>query len=211
MQAVGNPAEQLALPEYRADEHDILLVRRADPGVVGEEHVAIVNAWIATAEFQHPLNLRVGHAGHVLHVGPEVYELGVFGEDRGVEVEGIHGNRRAGDALDGRAVLFVDVPERMAHDLVSYRVDAPCDAAVQPKLRRNRQRLRWHVTHVPAVEGGAWHLAHLGHAHCANLISKLPNASTASERPGCTTTVVSVVSMTAGPCMRLPGNSNAPS
>src|SRR5439155_25651978 len=48
-------------------------------------------------------------------------------------------------------------------------------------------------------------------SHRPKEISKLPNASTRSDRPGCTTTVVSGVSITAGPLMRFPGASSAPS
>ncbi len=125
MQAVGHPAEELVLPEHRTDEHDVLLVRRSHPRVVGEEHVAVADSRIVAAVFENPFHLRIGDAGHVLHVRSEVHELAVLGEDRGIEIERVHGDRRTRDALDGRAVLLVDVPERVADDFVGDRIDIP--------------------------------------------------------------------------------------
>ena len=131
VQAVGDPAEQLALPEHRAEQHHVHLVRGADPGVVGEEHVAVADAGVVAAVLQRPLHLRVGDAGHVLHVGPEIDELRVLGEDRRVEVERVHRHRRARQALDGGAVLLVHVPQRVPHDLEGDRVDAVLRLLVQ--------------------------------------------------------------------------------
>ncbi len=163
MQAVGHPAEKLALPEHRADEHDVLLMRRSHPGVVGEEHVAVADSGIVAAVFENPFHLRIGDAGHVLHVRPEVHELAVLGEDRRIQVERIHGNRRAGNTLDRRAMLFVHVPERVPNDLVGDRVDVAGSLALELELGGDRELLRRHVARLPAVEGGAFHFAHLGH------------------------------------------------
>ena len=95
VQTIGDPAEQLAVPEHRTDQHHVLLVRRADPWIIGEEHVALANARIVAAVLENPLDLRVGDAGHVLHVRSEVDEFAVLGEDRWIEVERVHRHRRA--------------------------------------------------------------------------------------------------------------------
>ncbi len=68
-------------------------MRGADPGIVGEKHVAIADARIVAAVFENPFHLRIGDARHVLHVGTEVDELAVFGEDRRVQIERVHRHR----------------------------------------------------------------------------------------------------------------------
>ena len=103
------------------------------------------DARVVAAVLERPLHLRVGDAGHVLHVRAEIDELGVLGEDRRVEVERVHRHRRAGEALDRRAVLLVHVPQRVAHDLEGHRVDAAFRLAVELELRRDPQLLRRHV------------------------------------------------------------------
>ena len=185
VQAVGHPAEQLALPEDRAQQHHVHLVRGADPRVVGEEHVAVADAGVVAAVLERPLHLRVGDAGHVLHVRPEIDELGVLGEDRGIEVERVHRHRRARQALDRRAVLLVHVPQRVAHDLEGDRVDvllrSSCGGAISSRWKASSAaRSRAH-----AVERDARQLAQLGRwpPHL-NRISKLPSASTRNAAPG---------------------------
>ena len=163
MQAVGDPAEELALPEHRADHHHVHLVRGADPGVVGEEHVALADAGIVAAVLQDPLHLRVGDARHVLHVGAEIDELGVLGEDRGVEVERVDRHRRARDALDRGAVLLVDVPEVVADHLVGDGIDLGLPVPVQGELVGDAELARRHVGLGHAVEAGLRHLADAPH------------------------------------------------
>ena len=212
MQAVGHPAEQLALPEHRADQHDVLLVCCAHPGIVGEEHVAFANAGIVAAVLQDPFHLGIGDARHVLHIGAEIDELGILGQDRGVEVERVHGDGRARDALDGGAMLLIYVPKVMADDLEADRIDVGFRLAMQLELGRNFQLLGRHVGIVDAVEGDAGGVVELGHAvPPASRISKLPKASSRSLWPGRTTTDVSGVSTTQGPITVLPGFRRVPS
>ena len=163
MQAVRHPAEQFALVEDGADQHHVLLMRRADPGIVGEEHIAGADAGIVGAVLEDPLHLRIGDAGHVLHVGAEIDELGILGEDRGVEVERVHGDGRARDALDRGAVLLVHVPQIVADDLEGDRVEFVGRIAVQAQLWRDGEALRRHVGMLHAVEHHAGHVAELGH------------------------------------------------
>ena len=56
VQAVGRPAEQRAFMEHRTDEHDVHLVRRADPRIVGGEHVAITDARVVRTVLEYPLS-----------------------------------------------------------------------------------------------------------------------------------------------------------
>src|SRR5439155_18862213 len=142
--------------------------------------------------------------------GPEVHKLAVLGKDRGIQVERIHRDRRSGEALDRGAVLLVHVPQAVADHLVGDRVDAFRALSMQLEPGRDGKLLRRHVASVPAVEDGVLHFGDF-HACFPKVISKLPYASTLSERPGCTTTVVSVVSMTAGPLTAFPGTRKAPS
>jgi hypothetical protein len=124
VQAVRHPAEELALVEHRAEQHHVHLVRGADPGIVGEEHVAVADAGVVAAVLERPLHLSVGDAGHVLHVRAEIDKLGILGEDRGVQVERVHRHRRPREALDGRAVLLVHVPQRVPDHFERDRIDA---------------------------------------------------------------------------------------
>ena len=141
-----------------------MLMRGADPGIVGEEHVAVADPRIVAAVLEDPFHLGVGDAGHVLHVRAEKDELGILGEDRRVEVERVHRHRRAGDALDGGAMLLVDVPEIVADDLERHRVDVLGGVAMQLELGRDLELLRRHIRVVDAVELGIGELADLGHS-----------------------------------------------
>ena len=163
VQAVGHPAEQLALVEHRADQHHVLLMRGADPGIVGEEHVAVADAGIVAAVLEDPLHLRVGDARHVLHVGPEIDELGILGEDRGVEVERVHRHGRARDALDGGAVLLVHVPQIVADDLERDRIEIVGRVAMELELGRDREALRRHIRVLHAIECDPGDVVELGH------------------------------------------------
>ena len=133
VQAVGDPAEELVLEEHRADEHHVLLVGGAHPGVVREKHVPVVDPRVVASMFEDPLHLGVRHPGHVLHVRAEIHELGVLGEDGGVEVERVHRDRRPGYLLDGGAVLLVHVPQVVADDLEGHRVHLRVPVAVEPQ------------------------------------------------------------------------------
>src|SRR5438552_18489548 len=53
--------------EHRAQQHHVHLVRCADPGALGEEHVAAADARVAAATLHRPLALRVADAPHTLH------------------------------------------------------------------------------------------------------------------------------------------------
>ncbi len=161
VQAVRHPAEQLALPEHRAEQHHVHLVRGADPRVVGEEHVAVADAGIVAAVLERPLHLRVGDPGHVLHVRPEIDELRVLREDRRVEIERVHRHRRARQALDGGAVLLVHVPQRVAHDLEGHGVDVFLRFFMKTQLLRDRKRLRRDIARAHAVEGEVAELVEL--------------------------------------------------
>ena len=69
-----------------ADEHDILLVGRTDPRVVGQEHIPVFDARILRPVLKNPLHLGVSDTRHILHVGAKVDELSVFSEDGRVEI-----------------------------------------------------------------------------------------------------------------------------
>ncbi len=152
VQAVRHPAEELALVKDRTDQHHVLLMSRPDPRIVGEEHVAVLDAGVVAAVLEDPLHLGVGDAGHVLHVGAEIDELGVLGEDRGIEIQCIHGYGRTGDALDRGAVLFVDVPEVVTHHLVGDRIDVLGVIGVHRQARVDVELVRRHVALAHAVK-----------------------------------------------------------
>ncbi len=213
VQAVRDPAEELAFPEHRAQQHHVLLVRRADPRVVRQEHVAVADAGVVAAVLQRPLDLRVRHAGHVLHVRAEIDELGVLGQQGRIEIERVHGDRRTREALDGRAVLLVDLPQVVADHLVGDRIDVAIPFAVQLQLRRDAQLFRGDIRIVDAVEvdagdfTDAWHADTSQTAWASVSMAKLRSASTSTRWPGWTTMEVVVVSMTQGPSIALPGKS----
>src|SRR6267378_2763744 len=184
----------------------------ADAGVVGEEHVAVADAGVVAAVLERPLDLRVGDAGHVLHVRAEINELRVFRQDRGIEVERVHRHRRARQPLDRSAVLLVHVPQRMPHDFEGDRVEVFSRLLMQFQLGRNTQARRRDVTASASVENNTGELAQFfeGRIHL-KVISKLPRASSRSVVPGCTTTVVSAVSTIAGPLISFPLTNFSPS
>src|SRR5207244_10862531 len=72
--AIGHPAEELAFPEHGADPHHVLLVRCADPRIVGEGHVSVAGAWVVGAILEDRLHLRIADAGRVLPGGTGVHE-----------------------------------------------------------------------------------------------------------------------------------------
>ena len=164
VKAVRDPAEQLALPEHRTDEHHVLLVGGADPGVVREEHVAVADPRVVASMLQDPLHLGVGHAGHVLHVGAEVHELRVLGEDGRVEVERVDRDRRSRHFLDRGAVLLVHVPQVVADDLEGHRVHVLGPVPVELQGPGDSKLLRRHIRIVLAVEPDIAHFADSQHA-----------------------------------------------
>ena len=128
VQDIGDPAEELALPEDGIQQRHVHLVSGAHPGIVREEHVALEDAGVAAPVLERPLHLHVRHARHVELIGPVVDELAVLGEDRRVEVEGVHRDGRARDALDRHPELLVDRPQVVADDLVGDR-DRSCPSS----------------------------------------------------------------------------------
>ena len=163
VKAVRDPAEELVPVEHRADEHHVLLVGGAHPGVVREEHVPVTDPGVLAPVLEDPLHLGVGDAGHVLHVRAKVDELGVLGEDRGVEVEGVHRDGRPRHLLDGGAVLLVHVPEVVADDLEGHRVEVLGPVPVKLERLRDPELLGRNVGVVLPVEPDVPHLADSKH------------------------------------------------
>ena len=123
MQRVADPAEQLSFPEHWRNQCDIGLMRRADPWVIGEKDITILNARIVRAIFHCPFDRRASGRGQILEKRTEEDEVTIFIHQRGIEVMTIGATRRAGNAHDGVAVLDVDVPHRMAHDFIRHRIN----------------------------------------------------------------------------------------
>ena len=63
----------------------------ADDRVVAQPHVSVAHALAAVLE--HEPRLQIQHAGHVLQARPEVEELGVLGQDAGLKVANLDGDR----------------------------------------------------------------------------------------------------------------------
>ena len=126
---VGDPAEHLAVDEDRAHQADVGLVRGADDRVVAEPHVAVADPFAAV--FEDVAGHHVEHPRHVLQAGAEVEELGVLGEDAGLEVADLDRDLGDGEVLDLAHVLGVGVPEPVADDLVGDRVDVGLGLAVE--------------------------------------------------------------------------------
>ena len=75
------------------------------------------------------------------------------------QIQRVHGHWGARKPLDRRAMLFVHIPQRVAHDLEGNRVDVGLRLLVQLELRRDAQVLRRHIAGAPAVEHDAGELA----------------------------------------------------
>ena len=96
VRAVGAPAglpKSLKCASFAIT--NVLLVRGAYPGIVRDEHIAFVDTGIVAAVLKCPFHLCIRDAGHVLHERTHVHELGVLGQDRGIEVQRVHRHRRA--------------------------------------------------------------------------------------------------------------------
>ena len=163
VQAVRDPAEQLAFPEHGAQQHHVLLVRGAHPGIVRDEHIAFVDTGVVAAVLERPFHLRIRDAGHVLHVRSEIHELRVFGKDGRVQVERVHGHGRARDALDRRAVFLVDLPQVVAHDFVGDGIDIRIPVAVQLQFVRDLQYRGRDIGLVDSIEIDVGHFADSWH------------------------------------------------
>src|SRR4029453_7806501 len=109
-----------------------------------------------------------------------VDELTVLGEDRRVQVEGVHGHRRAGDALDRHPQLFVDVPEVVADDLVGDGIDLVRPLPVQRQARVDVQRGAGDVGKSRAVvrsagdRWGGWPVRHVRSLPCFRAFYSVP-------------------------------------
>src|SRR5205823_11185021 len=80
---------------------------------------------------------------------------------------------RTRKALDRRAVFFVDVPQRMPDDFVGDRIKVLDVLALQLELARDRELLGRYVARFPAIEGGAFRFAHLGHRVVSDSLLKM--------------------------------------
>ena len=210
VQEVRDPAEELALPEDRAQHRRVLLMGRPHPGIVGEEHVTIANTGVLGAVLERPLDVEVEHSRVELEVWPEVDELAVLGEDRRVEVMGEDRNRRARHLDDRRAMLLVDVPEVVADHLVGDRVDVRRGRTVQLEARRDPQlwprdvRLGDAVPHD--LRGGDRHQE----SFPSRVMIRFPSESVSARLPAWTTTVVQGSSTRPGPTTTVPAGSATP-
>ena len=86
------------------------------------------------AVFEDVAGHHVEHPRHVLQAGAEVEELGVLGEDAGLEVADLDRDLGDGEVLDLAHVLGVGVPEAVADDLVGDRVDLGLGLAVRVRF-----------------------------------------------------------------------------
>ena len=127
----------------------------ADDRVVAEPHVAVDDPFPAV--FEDVAGHHVEHPRHVLEAGAEVEELGVLGEDAGLEVADLDRDLGDGEVLDLPHVLGVGVPEAVADHLVGDRVDL--------RLRLGRElQVRRHLDRAGRVEGVVDAVPELGRA-----------------------------------------------
>src|SRR5437868_6855694 len=93
------------MPGRSGRSGSVRLVRGADVGIVGHEHVARLDAGVLGPVLQDPLDRQSLGGGEVLQVRAEEHQLSGLGGDRGLEVPGDHRDRGDRQALDGLAVL----------------------------------------------------------------------------------------------------------
>src|SRR5207237_1266887 len=101
-----------------------------------------------------------------------VHELAVLGQDRWVEIERVHGHRRAGYPLDGRSMLLIDMPQRMTDHFVGDRVELASPFAMQLQLGRTGELRGRDIPRFLAVEDRVVHFAYLHKIGASSITSR---------------------------------------
>lgn len=179
---VVDPGEQLALPEDRRVDGGVHLVVGADPGVVLEEDVALVDADVHRAVLERPFDDQVGAAAEEEVAGAEADPRPVLGLDRRVEVVAVDDDLAAGDAADRFLVVPVDVPELRAQDLVGDRVEVGVGLGVELERGVDDQLLGRHVA-VGEACGAAGPL--VGQRRGDRAVNRSRHVSPPSRSSGC--------------------------
>ena len=120
----GRPREELAIAEQGRKHHDIILMQAtADPGIVAQEHIALLETGILGAIFQGPFNRHVHRGGELGVIEPNLHIVAEFIHDARTEVVAIGHDHRARHPLHRLAHFIGDCPQAMSNHFVGQRID----------------------------------------------------------------------------------------
>ena len=207
----ARPGEQLTLPEDRRDDRGVVLVEPAtDPRIVGEEHVALVDAGAVAAVLENPVDREIHRRDEARVVEAHLNRLAQLVADRDVHVVRLGHRVGARHPLERLPHLLGDRPHPVPKHLVGERVDLGLIGGqlVEGQLGRDTALQLIH-RHRAALELAEPRIGRrVGGAHWAVLSDRstrmLPNSSTRASRSAGMVTVVVATSMTAGPGKRCP-------
>src|SRR5262249_51394154 len=111
MNGGANPAEQPAVMEDRSINGNIILMDRANPGVIAKKHVTVFDPRTFGTVMERPSDHRFKHDALIEQIRCHKHDVAIFVSKNRHKIIRFSGHRRSRDATNGDTSFVADMPK----------------------------------------------------------------------------------------------------